>query len=174
MDLSHHPSPRRDGLRDVAAQSFVFVLDRRTGAPLFPVEYRKVPAYTLDGEKAADTKPFPVKPPPFTRQKFTEDMVTTRTPEAHAFVLDWLRKLASRGMFTPRGTRGTVLMPGMDGGGEWGGAAFDPETGLLYVNSNEQPWIIRMVTHDTTSLYNNNCSSCHRPTSPVRRPRFPR
>ena len=54
-------------------------------------------------------------------------------------------------MFTPPSTRGTVLMPGTDGGGEWGGAAFDPETGLLYVNSNEQPWIIRMVTHDTTS-----------------------
>ena len=52
-------------------------------------------------------------------------------------------------------------MPGTDGGGEWGGAAFDPETGLLYVNSNEQPWAIRMVTHDTTSLYNNNCASCH-------------
>ncbi len=53
-------------------------------------------------------------------------------------------------------------MPGTDGGGEWGGAAFDPETALLYVNSNEQPWIIRMVTHDTTSLYNNNCASCHK------------
>ena len=73
-----------------------------------------------------------------------------------------LRKLDSNGIFTPPSLRGTILIPGTDGGGEWGGAAFDPETGLLYVNSNEQPWIIRMVTHDTTSLYNNNCASCHR------------
>ena len=71
-------------------------------------------------------------------------------------------QLDSNGIFTPPSTRGTMLIPGTDGGGEWGGAAFDPETALLYVNSNEQPWIIRMVTHDTTSLYNNNCASCHR------------
>ena len=66
------------------------------------------------------------------------------------------------GMFTPPSLRGTILFPGTDGGGEWGGAAFDPETGLLYVNSNEQPWIIRMVTHDTTSLYKNNCAELPR------------
>jgi quinoprotein glucose dehydrogenase len=76
-------------------------------------------------------------------------------------------------MFTPPSTRGTVLMPGTDGGGEWGGAAFDPETGLLYVNSNEQPWIIRMVTHDTTSLYNNNCASCHKADRTGTPPTFP-
>ena len=102
-----------------------------------------------------------MKPPPFTRQIFTEDMITQRTPEAHAAVLDVFEKLDSDGMFTPPSTRGTILIPGTDGGGEWGGAAFDPATGLLYVNSNEQPWIIRMVTHDTTSLYKNNCASCH-------------
>jgi quinoprotein glucose dehydrogenase len=100
-------------------------------------------------------------------------MVTKRTPEAHAFVLDWLRKLDSTGMFTPPSARGTVLMPGTDGGGEWGGAAFDPESGLLYVNSNEQPWIIRMVTHDTTSLYNNNCASCHKSDRTGTPPQFP-
>src|SRR5262249_48578308 len=87
--------------------------------------------------------------------------VPNRTPAAHAAVLEWLRKLDAGGMFTPPSTRGTVLMPGTDGGAEWGGAAYDEQTGLLYVNSNEQPWIIRMVTHDTTSLYKNNCASCH-------------
>jgi quinoprotein glucose dehydrogenase len=100
-------------------------------------------------------------------------MVTTRTPEAHAFVLDWLRKLDHGGMFTPPSTRGTVLMPGTDGGGEWGGAAFDPETALLYVNANEQPWIIRMVTQDTTSLYQNNCASCHKDDRSGTPPTFP-
>jgi quinoprotein glucose dehydrogenase len=162
-----------DAVAQVAKTGFVFVLDRKTGAPLFPIEYRKVPASTLDGEKAAETQPYPVKPPSFTRQMFTEAMVTNRTPEAHAAVLEWLRRLDSKGMFTPPSTRGTVLMPGTDGGGEWGGAAFDPETGLLYVNSNEQPWIIRMVTQDTTSLYNNNCASCHKADRTGTPPTFP-
>jgi len=164
---------RIEAVAQIAKTGFVFVLDRRTGAPLFPVEYRKVPASTLDGEQAAATQAYPLKPPTIARQAFTEDMVTNRTPEAHAFVLDWLRKLDSKGMFTPPSTRGTVLMPGTDGGGEWGGAAFDPETGLLYVNSNEQPWIIRMVTHDTTSLYNNNCASCHKSDRTGTPPEFP-
>lgn len=164
---------RIDAVAQIAKTGFVFVLDRRTGAPLFPIEYRKVPASTLDGEQAATTQAYPLKPPPITRQAFTEDMVTNRTPEAHAFVLDWLRKLDSKGMFTPPSTRGTVLMPGTDGGGEWGGAAFDPETGLLYVNSNEQPWIIRMVTYDTTSLYKNNCASCHKSDRTGTPPEFP-
>ncbi|HEX3877481.1 MAG TPA: PQQ-binding-like beta-propeller repeat protein [Bryobacteraceae bacterium] len=162
-----------EAVAQITKTGFVFVLDRRTGAPLFPLEYRKVPASTLDGEQAAATQVYPLKPPPFTRQSFTEDMVTKRTPEAHAFVLDWLRKLDSTGMFTPPSARGTVLMPGTDGGGEWGGAAFDPESGLLYVNSNEQPWIIRMVTHDTTSLYNNNCASCHKSDRTGTPPQFP-
>jgi quinoprotein glucose dehydrogenase len=150
-----------EAVAQIAKTGFVFVLDRKTGEPLFPIEYRKVPASKLDGEKLAETQPYPVLPPPFARQTFTEDMITRRTPEAHAAVLDVFRKLDSNGMFTPPSTRGTILMPGTDGGGEWGGAAFDPATGLLYVNSNEQPWIIRMVTHDTTSLYKNNCVSCH-------------
>jgi quinoprotein glucose dehydrogenase len=162
-----------EAVAQIAKTGFVFVLDRKTGEPLFPIEYRKVPASTLDGEQAAATQPYPVKPPPFTRQKFSEDMVTNRTPEAHAAVLEWLRKLDSKGMFTPPSARGTVLMPGTDGGAEWGGAAFDPETGLLYVNANEQPWIIRMVTHDTTSLYNNNCASCHKADRTGTPPTFP-
>jgi quinoprotein glucose dehydrogenase len=162
-----------DAVAQIAKTGYVFVFDRKTGEPLFPIEYREVPASTLDGEKAAETQPYPVKPPPFTRQAFTEDMVTNRTPAAHAAVLEWMRKLDSKGMFTPPSARGTVLMPGTDGGGEWGGAAFDPETGLLYVNSNEQPWIIRMVTHDTTSLYNNNCASCHRTDRTGTPPTFP-
>ena len=93
----------------------------------------------------AETQPYPVKPPPFTRQTLTEDMLTTRTPEAHAAVLDEFRKLIERAMFTPPCPTGTIVFPGVDGGGEWGGAAFDPDTGLLYVNSNEMPWIIRLM-----------------------------
>ena len=150
-----------EAVAQITKTGFVFVLDRRTGKPLFPVEYRKAPASQVDGEKLAETQPYPLKPPPFTRQTFTEDMITRRTPQAHAAVLEQFRRVDSNGMYTPPSLRGTMLFPGTDGGGEWGGAAYDPETGLLYVNSNEQPWIIRLVTHDTTSLYKNNCGGCH-------------
>jgi quinoprotein glucose dehydrogenase len=151
----------------------VYVLDRKTGQPLFPVKYQKAPASKLDGEKLSAVQPYPVKPQPFTRQAFTPAMVTNRTPEAHAAVLAQLQSLDSNGIYTPPGLRGTVLMPGTDGGAEWGGAAYDADTGLLYVNSNEQPWIIRMVTHDTTSLYKNNCGSCHGDNLQGAPPTFP-
>ena len=150
-----------EAVAQITKTGYVFVLDRRTGEPLFPIEYRKVAASALDGEKLSSVQPYPVKPPPYTRQTFTEDMVTGRTPEAHAAVLAKLKTLDSHGIFTPPSLRGTVLMPGTDGGAEWGGAAYDEKSGLLYVNSNEQPWIIRMVSHQTKSLYQNNCATCH-------------
>ena len=100
-----------------------------------------MPASTLDGERAAETQPFPVSPPPFARQTLTEDMLTTRTPEAHAAVLKIFREYKTSGMYDPPNLQGTIIFPGVDGGGEWGGPAFDPETGLLYVNSNEMPWL---------------------------------
>jgi quinoprotein glucose dehydrogenase len=162
-----------DAVAQITKTGYVFVLDRRTGKPLFPIQYRPVPASQVDGEKLAETQPYPVKPPSFTRQRFTEDMITNRTPEAHAAVLEMFRKLDSQGLFGPPSLRGTILFPGTDGGGEWGGAAFDPATGLLYVNSNEQPWIIRLVTHDTKSLYQNNCAGCHGENLQGSPPTFP-
>ena len=150
-----------DAVAQITKTGYVYVLDRKTGKPLFPVKHRKVPASSVDGEKLSLTQPYPEKPPPFTRQAFTEDMITNRTAEAHAAVLEKFRSVDSNGMYTPPSLRGTMLFPGTDGGGEWGGAAFDPDTGLLYVNSNEQPWIIRLVTHDTKSIYKNNCGGCH-------------
>ena len=162
-----------EAVAQITKTGYVFVLDRRTGEPLFPIEYRKVPASALDGEKLSEVQPHPIKPSPFTRQTFTEDMVTDRTPEAHAAVLARLKTLDSNGMFTPPSLRGTVLMPGTDGGAEWGGAAYDPQSGLLYVNSNEQPWIIRMVSHETQSLYGNNCASCHGDNRQGAPPTFP-
>ncbi len=162
-----------EAVAQIAKTGYVFVLDRMTGKPLFPVSSRKVLPSTLEGEKLSETQPYPLKPPPFTRQAFTPAMVTNLTPEAHAAVLAALKTFDSNGMFTPPSLRGTMLMPGTDGGAEWGGAAFDPDTALLYVNANEQPWAIRMVTHDTTSLYNNNCASCHRSDRTGSPPTFP-
>lgn len=150
-----------EAVAQITKTGYVFVLDRKTGKPLFDVKERPVLASKVDGEQLSKTQPYPVKPPPFTRQTFTEDMITNRTPQAHAAVLEKFQSVDSNGVYTPPSTRGTMLFPGTDGGGEWGGAAYDPETGLLYVNSNEQPWIIRLVTNDTKSLYKNNCGGCH-------------
>lgn len=162
-----------EAVAQIAKTGYVFILDRRTGKPLFPLEYRRAPQSALEGEKLSELQPYPVKPPPLTRQTFTEDMVTDRTPVTHAAVLARLRTLDSNGIFTPPSLRGTVLMPGTDGGAEWGGAAFDPQSGLLFVNSNEQPWIIRMVNHETKSLYLNNCASCHGDNREGAPPTFP-
>jgi quinoprotein glucose dehydrogenase len=152
----------------------VFVLDRETGKPLFPIEERAVNTQTeLTGEKLYPTQPFPILPKPFARQDFNDsdvnDLIDTseqRTIKAQLAQLD-------RGhIFTPPGKRGTVIFPGYDGGAEWGGPAYDPQTGLLYVNANEMPWILKLVDvklpseHETLldagkRLFTNNCMSCH-------------
>lgn len=162
-----------DAVAQITKTGFVYVFDRKTGEPLFPIEYRKVPASAIDGEKLSETQPYPVKPPPFARQILTEDMLTTRTPEAHAAVLAALRKLSSKGIFDPPSTQGTIVFPGFDGGGEWGGPAFDPETALLYVNSNEMAWILRLVPRDGGTVYAANCASCHREDLKGTPPSFP-
>ena len=150
-----------DAVAQITKFGETFVLNRRTGESLFPIEYRKAPASAIDGEKLAEAQPYPTRPPPFARQGLTEAMLTTRTPEAHAAVLEKFRKLKS-GYLAPPSFEGTIVFPGFDGGAEWGGAAFDPESGLLFVNSNEMPWIVKMIPNDDTSLYNSRCASCHR------------
>lgn len=187
-DLPAPPSlvrVRRDGrLVDAVAQTtksgYVFVFERESGKPLFPIEYRTVPASEVDGEATAKTQPFPLAPPPFARQMFTEEMVTRRTPAAHEAVLRGLRKVRSAGQFVPLGFEGTVVFPGFDGGAEWGGAAFDPETGLFYVNSNEMAWTSRLVPRPNTrgrtsarSVYLGNCAGCHREDLRGAPPEFP-
>jgi quinoprotein glucose dehydrogenase len=150
-----------DAVAQITKYGYVYVLDRQTGEPLFPIEMRKVPPSTIDGERLSERQPYPVKPPPFTRQGLTEDMLTTRTPQAHADVLARFRKY-STGFFAPPSREGTIIFPGVDGGAEWGGAAFDPDSALLYVNSNEMPWIVKLIPNNDTSLYNSKCATCHR------------
>ncbi|HEX9369213.1 MAG TPA: pyrroloquinoline quinone-dependent dehydrogenase [Vicinamibacterales bacterium] len=150
-----------DAVAQITKTGFVFVLDRQTGTPLFPIQNRDVPASTIDGEQLARTQPVPVLPPSFARSGPTEAMLTRRTPQAHAAVLEQFRKLKA-GRFTPPSREGTIIFPGVDGGAEWGGAAFDPETALLFVNSNEMPWIVRLIPNTDTSLYNSKCAACHR------------
>ena len=150
-----------EAVAQITKYGYVYVLNRRTGEPLFPIESRKVPPSAIDGERLSERQPYPVKPPPFTRQGFTEDMITTRTPEAHADVLARFKKYSS-GFFAPPSFEGTIVFPGVDGGAEWGGAAFDPDSALLYVNSNEMPWIVKLIPNNDTSLYNSKCATCHR------------
>ncbi len=150
-----------DAVAQITKYGYVYVLDRKTGEPLFPVEYRNVPPSTIDGERLAERQPYPVKPPPFARQGLTEEMLTKRTPEAHAAVLAQFKQM-SKGFFAPPSREGTIVFPGFDGGAEWGGAAFDPETALLYVNSNEMPWIVKLIPNNDQSLYNSKCATCHR------------
>jgi quinoprotein glucose dehydrogenase len=151
-----------EAVAQITKSGHVYVFDRKTGTPLFPVENVKVPASEVDGEKLSATQPLPVKPPPFARQRLTADQLTTRTPEAHAAALKIFEGLNTRGLFDPPSLKGTLVFPGYDGGGEWGGAAFDPDTALLYVNSNEMAWILRLVPRDDSSLYKSNCAGCHR------------
>ena len=170
MDLPAPPSlvtvtrkgRKVDAVAQITKTGFVYLFERKTGAPLFPIEYRTVPASRLEGELASRTQPYPTLPPPFTRQSLTEAMLTTRTPEAHASALETFRKYASAGLFQPPSQEGLVVFPGYDGGAEWGGAAFDPETALLYVNANEMAWLLKMLPRDDKSLYRNYCASCHR------------
>ncbi|MFN8574206.1 MAG: pyrroloquinoline quinone-dependent dehydrogenase [Gemmatimonadaceae bacterium] len=170
MDLPAPPAlvtVRRNGrpveaLAQITKTGFVFVFDRRTGKPLFPIGQRQVPPSTLDGEQASRTQPVPLLPPPFVRQTLTADMLTQRTPAAHKAALETFRKYKRAGMFNPPSEEGLVVFPGYDGGGEWGGPAFDPATGLLYVNANEMAWLLKMLPRDDRSLYRNYCASCHR------------
>ncbi len=157
----HRDGRAVDAVVQIAKSGWVFVFERETGKPLFPIEYRRVPASDVDGEELATMQPFPLKPPPFARQALTEDIVTRRTPEARETVLKRLRELRSGGQFTPPSLQGTIIFPGLDGGGEWGGPAFDPSSGMLYVNSNEMAWVLRLVERSSGGLYGRHCAGCH-------------
>jgi quinoprotein glucose dehydrogenase len=158
----------------------LFVFHRETGEPLFPVEDRKVFASRVPGEAAAPVQRFPLKPAPFARQHLTKENLTRRTPEAAKAVADAFANLSSRGPFDPPSLEGTIIFPGLDGGAEWGGAAYDPETSLIYVNSNEMAWILKLRprpqiidARDGRSLYLNNCMSCHGEKLEGSPPEFP-
>ncbi len=162
----------RDG-RKIAAvaqtlkSGHVWVFDRVTGESLFPWREEPVPPSQLRGEVAWPTQPMPSKPAPFARQLFTEDEVTNRTPAAREAVLRRLREANPHRPWDPPSERGTIVLPGFDGGAEWGGPAVDPR-GILYVNSNEMAWLQHMVptalfAGGIRPLYAQLCVSCHGP-----------
>jgi len=120
----------------------VFLLDRETGKPLFPMEESPVPPSDMPGDRAWPTQPVPVKPPPYSRQSFTEDDITNISPEAHAYVLEMFKKARGGHSWLPINEQPTIVFPGLDGGTNWGGGSVDPATGWLYINSENEPWIL--------------------------------
>ncbi len=156
-----------EALAQTTKQGFVYLFDRVTGKPLFPVTERSYPASTVPGEVASKTQPLPDWPEPFARQRLTEDMMTTRTPEAHAWAVKEFQELRSGGQFLPFATgKQTVVFPGFDGGAEWGGPALDPVNDVLYVNANEMVWLGGLETVGQAgspgeSVYREQCAVCH-------------
>ena len=140
----------------ITKQSWAYVLDRVTGKPVWPIVEKPVPASTVPGEKASPTQPFPSKPPAFDRQGITEDDLIDFTPELRAEALAIFKRYRTGPVFTPpsiEGTgpndlKGTIELPGSIGGADWTGAAFDPETGMLYVPSMTNPFVANLIPGD--------------------------
>lgn len=151
----------------VSKNGFIYLLDRETGEPLFPVVDRPVPASDVEGEEAWPTQPYPTLPEPFARQGMTEEDLSDVFPESLPHLKEIFRGYRHEGLYTPPSERGTVILPGTRGGAEWGGAAVDPATGWLYINANESAEImtLRKIEGERRSgserLFALSCGSCH-------------
>ncbi len=140
----------------VTKQAFAYVFDRTSGQPVWPIEERPVPTSDVPGERTSPTQPFPTKPPAFDRQGVTLDDLIDFTPQLRAEALELVKQYKIGPMFTPpsvRGdrpsdTKGTVQLPGSVGGADWQSAAFDPETGMLYVGSITGPFVADLIPGD--------------------------
>jgi len=137
----------------VTKQAFAFVFDRVTGQPVWPIEERPVPQSKTPGEQTSATQPFPTKPPAFDRQGVTVDDLIDFTPELRAAALEITKNYLIGPIFTPPSikgngqsdTKGTIQLPGSVGGADWQGAAFDPETGMLYIPSITGPFVADII-----------------------------
>ncbi len=166
-----------DAVAQTTKQGFVFVFERNSGKPVYPIEEKPVPTDTeLVGEKLAKTQPYPTLPKPFARQSFTASDINTLVPDSsQQQVRTKLAGYRNDHMFAPPSKAGTLIFPGFDGGAEWGGPSYDPETGILYVNANEMPWVLTMVDAPAKAekketvfdagkrIYMGSCMNCHGP-----------
>ena len=164
----------------------MYVLHRETGQPLFPIEERPVPASDIPGEQAWPTQPFPSKPKPYSRQFMTTDDLSDFSRASHDSLIGLFKSLRYEGLFTPPSIKGTLNLPGTIGGGEWGGAAYDVATGILYVRANEAPEIdllqkidpstksVNISVHDDgKKIYAIYCASCHKADRTGSEPLYP-
>jgi len=167
---------RREGrsipaVAQVTKSGHVFVFNRETGEPLFPIEEIAVPASDIPGESAWPTQPRPLQPEPFSRQAVHHEDLTQLSPAAHRAALERFARLRPSVPFQPPSREGTLVVPGLDGGGEWGGAAVTPD-GVMYVNGSDTPWILTMVEAAEggrasgqdigRATYAQFCAGCHR------------
>jgi len=158
-----------DAVAQGTKNGLLFVFDRVTGEPLWPIYDIPVPKSELPEEPTWPTQPFPSKPPPLTRQTYTIEDVSNISPKAREFTTMRFRQVGSQGAFTAPSLKESIIFPGFDGGMEWGGAAADP-AGVYYANVNEIPWIYQMIetrNADGTPVspgeraYRTHCGYCH-------------
>lgn len=161
-----------DALAQATKQGYLFVLNRETGEPIWPVEEKPMPPSDLPGEEAWPTQPIPTRPKPYARQYFTDSMINDLNPDSYVLFKQQFAQARSNGPYLPPGLKTGIVFPGYDGGGEWGGQSYDPESGVFYINSNEMPWLLTMVdlTPDkkldvnqnyARGLFLRNCAVCH-------------
>jgi quinoprotein glucose dehydrogenase len=165
-----HNGKEIDVVAQITKSGYVFIFNRETGEPIFQIEEQPVESSDLHGEQTWPTQPFPVKPPPFARQIIRKEDLTNISSKSQAIVMEQYLKMRSGHQFVPPSLEGTIIFPGLDGGGEWGGAAVDPQSGILYVNANEMPWILKMIDlgskpenakESVGILYKQYCAACH-------------
>ncbi|MFZ9262167.1 MAG: pyrroloquinoline quinone-dependent dehydrogenase [Chitinophagaceae bacterium] len=158
-----------DAVAQITKQGFVYVFERETGKPVFPIDEIPVATDGVPGEVLSPTQPIPRLPKPFARNRLTEKDINPAA-ENYTELLEFFKGLR-KNLYDPPSKQGTIMFPGFDGGGEWGGAAFDPETGYMYVNANEMAWILKLEdikNQSSNSLSNGNnvyikyCQSCHK------------
>ncbi|MGH2564284.1 MAG: c-type cytochrome, partial [Ginsengibacter sp.] len=166
----NHNGKKEDVVVQSTKDGVIYVLDRDSGTSVFPVEERPAPTNGLPGEHPWPTQKYPVKPLPLSHQVFTDSDITNISPESHAYVEDLFQKYKTDNKFTPPNDKG-ILLFGYSGGAEWGGNAISPD-GILYQNSNDDPWIVQLVDTATMRkefsslstgnfLYLVNCAACH-------------
>jgi len=169
----HKDGQTIDAVAQITKQGYIFLFDRTNGKPVFPIEERHVPQAVLPGEEPWPTQPVPTLPQPFARQKFGPEDVSDLSPQTSTYLMEKFGKIKYSVPFTPPAKEGSWIFPGFDGGGEWGGAAVDIESGILYVNCTELPWSLTMIDVPISDkndrsikdagmvVYNRYCISCH-------------
>ncbi len=167
-----HNGKTIDAVAQITKHGYIFMFDRTNGEPIFPIEEKPVPQNALPGEDVWPTQPIPTLPQPFARQHFGVEDVTNINHETYVDMLKKYKKVKYNTMFTPPSKDGDWIFPGFDGGGEWGGAAVDPESKIMYISNTELPWAQVMIdvpkNNEDHSLqgtghaiYNKYCISCH-------------
>jgi glucose dehydrogenase len=156
-----------EAVAQTTKQGYLYLFNRVTGEPLFPVLEKPYPPSQVPGEVTSPTQPVPSLPAPFTRQILSADMLTQRSSSAHDWAVKEFSTFESQGQFLPIGlNKETVVFPCFLGGAEWGGPAVDPRRGVIYVNANEMACVLALTENKPSSstgerIYHNQCSVCH-------------